>query len=53
MSQTNEYKTKYEIAKKMYLEEGKSLTQIGNELHMSRGILSNNFKKDGIIVINK
>ena len=53
MSQANEYKTKYEIAKKMYLEEGKSLTQIGNELHMSRGVLSNNFKKDGIVIINK
>lgn len=50
---TNEYKKKYEIAKKMYLEEGKSLTQIGKELKMDRGQLSINFKKDGIEIINK
>lgn len=28
MGQSNEYKKKYELAKKIYLEEGKSLTQM-------------------------
>lgn len=52
MSQSNEYKEKYQLAKQMYLE-GKSLTQIGKELHMDRGRLSTNLKADGIEIINK
>lgn len=52
MSQSNEYKEKYQLAKQMYLE-GKSLTQIGKELHMDRGKLSTNLKADNIIVVNK
>ena len=47
MGQSNEYKNKYEQAKQMYLN-GISLTQIGKQLHMDRGRLSNNLKKDGI-----
>lgn len=52
MGQSNEYKNKYEQAKQMYLN-GISLTQIGKQLHMDRGRLSNNLKKDGIEIINK
>lgn len=53
MGQSKEYKKKYEIAKNMYLLEGKSLTQISKELSMDRGSLANNFKVEGIKVINK
>lgn len=53
MAQSNEYKIKYEIAKKMYLEQEKSLTQIGKELGLDRAKLSNNLKKDGIEIINR
>ncbi len=53
MGQSNIYKEKYKEAKKMYLEEGKSLTQISKELHLDRGKLSNNFKTEGIKIINK
>lgn len=53
MGQSNIYKEKYKEAKRMYLEENKSLTQISKELQLDRGTLSNNFKKDGIEIINK
>lgn len=52
MGQSLEYQKKYEQAKQMYLS-GISLTQIGKELKMDRGKLSNNLKKDGIEIINK
>ena len=38
----------YEQAKKMYLEDKKSLTQIGKELNISRNKLSYFFKQDNI-----
>ena len=43
----------YLLAKKMYIEEGLSLSQIGKQLHIDRGTLSEKLKKDGIQIINK
>ena len=53
MGQSNKYKEKYALAKEMYLQGEKSLTQIGKELGMDRGRLSKNLKAEGIEVINK
>ena len=53
MGQSNKYKEKYEIAKQMYLNDGKSLTEICKLLKMDRGSFSKGLKADGIEVINK
>lgn len=47
-----EYEEKYSRAKHLYLEEHKTLTEIGKELHMSRNRLSKKFKAEGIEVVN-
>ncbi|MCF8001667.1 MAG: hypothetical protein K9K76_07425 [Halanaerobiales bacterium] len=47
------YQEKYLLAKKMYLDEKKSLTKISNTLGIDRGSLSKNLKKDGVKVINR
>lgn len=50
---SKEYQELYDIAKKRYLSEDISLTKLAKELGIDRGCLSNNFKKDGISIINK
>lgn len=47
------YQEKYVLAKKMYLEEKKSLTEISKILGIDRGSLSKNLKKDGVKIINR
>lgn len=47
-----EYEEKYNKAKYLYLEEHKTLTAIGKELHMNRSRLSKKFKTEGIEIIH-